>query len=101
MASADRLTVDLEGLERFATDLDTIRSGMGTASNWMLEFSGDLGGQDVDDALEHFESNWSDGRSQVDENCQRLVKMTQQAVENLRKADDDLAKQLRDSTEGS
>ena len=98
MGSADRLTVDLGGLERFADDLEAIRSGMGTASGWMLEFNGDLGGRDVDKALEHFESDWSDGRSRVDKNCERLVKLAQQAVESLRKTDDDLAKQLRDST---
>jgi hypothetical protein len=97
--AADRLTVDLDGLEGFAADLESIRATMRDAHGWMREFEGELGGREVDDALEHFEENWSDGRSRVDKNCERFVKMTQQAVENIRKADDELTRQLRESGE--
>jgi hypothetical protein len=95
--AADRLTVNLDGLADFATELETIRTGMDTARSWMNEFSGDLGGPEVDNALSHFESHWRDGRSRVDKNCEQLIKMANQAVESLRKADDDLTRQLRDS----
>jgi hypothetical protein len=98
--AADRLTVDLGGLESFAADLESIRATMSGAHGWMNEFEGELGGREVDDAVEHFESNWSDGRSRVDKNCERFVKMTQQTVENLRKADDELTAQLRDGGKG-
>lgn len=95
--AADRLTVNLDGLADFATELETIRSGMDSARSWMNEFSGELGGPEVDRAISHFESHWRDGRSRVDKNCEQLIKMARQAVESLRKADEDLAKQLRDS----
>lgn len=93
---ADRLTVDLDGLEEFANQLDSIRTTMGDAHRWMREFDDDLGGRDVAKAIDKFESRWSDGRSQVDKNCEHLVKLTRQAVDNLRKTDEELAKQLRE-----
>ncbi|MEV6341911.1 hypothetical protein [Actinoplanes sp. NPDC051851] len=92
----DRLTVDLDGLEEFANQLDGIRTTMSDAHHWMRESDDDLGGNDVAGAIDKFESHWSDGRSQVDKNCERLVKLTRQAVDNLRKTDEELAKQLRE-----
>ncbi|GIF12895.1 hypothetical protein [Actinoplanes teichomyceticus] len=98
--AADRLTVNLDGLSDFAVQLESIRAGMDSARTWMNEFSGDLGGREVDHAISHFESHWRDGRGRVDKNCEELIKMAKQAVENLRKADDDLASQLRESMKG-
>lgn len=97
--AADRLTVNLDGLADFATQLETIRQGMDSARSWMNEFSGELGGPEVDGAISNFESHWRDGRGQVDKNCDQLIKMANQAVEALRKADDDLTKQLNESAE--
>lgn len=94
MGSADRLTVDLDGLEDFSAALETIRTTMSEAPNWMLEFDGELGGREVDDALDQFESHWSDGRGQVDKNCGEFIKLVKTAVENIRKADNDLRDQL-------
>lgn len=94
---ADRLEVNLDGLEEFAANLETIRTGMREAPRWMNEYAGELGGGEVDDALGDFESHWSDGRSRVDKNCERLVQLARQAVEHLRGADDDLARELRES----
>lgn len=99
MGASDQLTIDLTGLEDFAAALRTIRAEMGGAHGWMMEFQGDLGGREVDEALSRFESHWSDGRSQVDKNCERLIQLVEQAVENIRKADDDLAAELRKSAE--
>jgi hypothetical protein len=101
MGASDQLTVDLDGLAEFATALRTIRAEMSSARSWMREFHGDLGGREVDRAISHFESHWSDGRSRVDKNCERLIELAEQAVEHLRKADDDLAAELRRSGEGS
>ncbi|GLY04412.1 MULTISPECIES: hypothetical protein [Actinoplanes] len=98
--AADRLTVNLDGLTEFSVQLEGIRQGMDSAKSWMNEFSGDLGGREVDSAISNFESHWRDGRGRVDENCAQLIKMAKQAVENLRKADDDLASNLRDSMKG-
>ncbi|MDI6105613.1 hypothetical protein QLQ12_44240 [Actinoplanes sp. NEAU-A12] len=96
MASSDQLKVDLSGLEELATTLERIREGMNTTDRWMLQFAGELGGDDVDDALDDFESHWSDGRSRVDKNCERLAKSAKQAVEHFRKVDEELTKELRE-----
>ena len=93
------MTVDLDGLEDFSAALETIRTSMGQAHNWMREFDGDLGGRDVDNALDHFESHWSDGRGRVDKNCAEFIKLVKTAVDNIRKADDDLRDQLIASSE--
>lgn len=93
---ADRMTVDLQGLENFAGQLDRIRGTLAAADHWMREDDGDLGGHEVARAVDDFESHWSDGRSRVEKNCERLSKLLSQAVENLRKTDEDMAKQLRD-----
>ncbi|AEV84533.1 hypothetical protein ACWT_3510 [Actinoplanes sp. SE50] len=96
MASSDQLKVDLTGLEDLAGTLDRIRDGLNSTGRWILQFTGDLGGDDVDDALEDFESHWSDGRSRVEKNCERLAKSAKQAVEHFRKADDELTKELQE-----
>lgn len=97
--ASDRLTVNLDGLADFATQLETIRTGMDSARSWMNEFSGDLGGRDVDGAISNFESHWRDGRGRVDKNCEQLIGMAKQAVEAIRKADNDLRDQLTTSKE--
>jgi hypothetical protein len=97
--AADRLSVDLGGLEDFSATLVTIRESMSSAGGWMREFDDDLGGPEVQRALDHFEGHWSDGRGQVDKNCKTFIDLVKQAVENIRKTDDDLLKSLQ--TEGS
>ncbi len=98
--AADRLSVDLVGLEDFSATLESIRASMGSARGWMREFDDDLGGPEVQKALSHFESNWRDGRGQVDKNCETFIKLVKQAVENIRKTDDDLRDSLVQSGEG-
>jgi hypothetical protein len=97
MASFDRLSVDLVGLEDFAGNLNRIRAGMHATRAWVKSAEGVLGSRRIDAALDHFESNWSDGRKRVDRNCEGLAGLAGQAVENLRKTDDDLARSLRDA----
>jgi hypothetical protein len=99
LASADRLSVDLGGLEEFSATLETIRASMSGAPGWMREFDDELGGPEVQNALSHFESQWSDGRGQVDKNCVTFIKLVKQAVENIRKTDDDLRDSLVQSGE--
>ena len=98
--ASDRLSVDLDGLEEFAHNLDRIRRAMNDTRGWVDAVEGELGSRQVENALYHFESHWSDGRGRVDKNCERLAKLADQAVENLRKTDNDLAQSLRDSVEG-
>jgi hypothetical protein len=97
--AADRLSVDLGGLEDFSATLVTIRASMETAKGWMREFDDDLGGPEVQKALDHFEGHWRDGRGQVDKNCETFIKLVKQAVENIRKTDDDLRDSLVTSSD--
>lgn len=86
--------MDLDGLEEFSATLETIRASMNGASGWMREFDDELGGPEVQKALDHFESRWSDGRGRIDKNCDTFIKLVKQAVENIRKTDDELRDQL-------
>jgi hypothetical protein len=99
MASADQLSVDLDGLESFSAALQSIRSSMSGAHAWMREFDGELGGHEVDRALDNFESEWSDGRGRVDKNCEQFINLVKTAVDNIRQADDGLRDQLIKSAE--
>jgi hypothetical protein len=96
----DRLAVDLTGLEDFARDLGTVRSTMNGTRQLLDEYRGKLGSGKVADALDSFEHNWKDGRGEIDGQLEGLAKMAGTAVEQIRKADQDLADQLAKATEG-
>lgn len=95
--SGDRLVVDLDGLEAFAGNLDSIRSRMNGTRSLVDGYAGDLGSAEVEGALDDFESNWSDGRKKIDENAGRLATMAREAAKGLRQADDDLAQGIEDA----
>lgn len=92
-----QLKVDLDGLEAFATQLGSIKDTMNATRSIFDSYRDDLGSGTVADALDSFESNWSDGRKEIDGHLEGLVKMANQVVEEIRKADRDLAKELEKS----
>lgn len=96
----DRLSVDLDGLEAFASQVKSIKDRMNGTRNMFDAYADDLGSGEVSDALDSFEHNWKDGRKEIDNHLDGLAKMAEVAVRELRKADSDLAKQLADSTKG-
>jgi hypothetical protein len=59
-----------------------------------------LGSGKVADALDGFEHNWKDGRKEIDSQLEGLSKMANTAVDEIRKADTDLADQLAKSVDG-
>lgn len=97
MAGTDRLSVDLDGLEDFARNLDSIRNRLNATGRTLNRYEGDMGSERVQTALDSFESNWSDGREKIDKSCKALSKMADQAVKSLREADSDLATKLEKS----
>jgi hypothetical protein len=99
--AADRLSVDLDGLERLASDLESIRSRMNATRSLLDSFGGDLGSGKVSDALNSFEHNWHDGRKKIDHNAERLSKMAGESARAIRKTDGDLATNLTQATGGS
>ena len=95
---ADNLKVDLDGLESFASQLKSIKDRMNGTRAMFDSYRGDLGSSEVADALDSFESNWKDGRKQIDDHLEGLAKMAEQVVREIRKADQKLATELEKST---
>lgn len=98
---ADRLSVDLDGLDRLASDLESIRSRMNATRSLLDSYSGEIGSGKVEGALHSFEHNWKDGRKKIDNNAEKLSKMASESASGLRKTDGDLATNLRQAGEGS
>lgn len=97
---ADNLKVDLDGLESFASQLKSIKERMNGTRSMFDSYREELGSGEVADALDSFESNWKDGRAQIDGHLEGLAKMAEQAVREIRKADQELATELEKSTKG-
>jgi hypothetical protein len=100
MGTPDRLAVDLTGLEDFARNLDAVRSTMNGTRKLFESYEAKLGSGKVADALDSFEHNWKDGRKEIDGQLEGLGKMANTAVEQIKKADKDLADQLAKSAGG-
>lgn len=97
---ADRLAVDLTGLEDFARNLDGVRTAMNGTRKLFEAYEAKLGSGKVADALHGFEHNWKDGRKEIDGHLEGLAKMADTAVREIRKADKELADQLEKSVKG-
>lgn len=98
--SGDRLSVDLDGLDEFASNLESVRARMNATRSMLDSHSGQLGAAEVETALDSFESNWSDGRKKIDDNAGRLAAMATEASKGLRQADRDLAAELTTAGDG-
>lgn len=98
MGGSDRLEVDLDGLEQFASTLDGIRKTMDGTRNLFDAYAADLGSGKVASALDHFDSNWHDGRKDIDGKLQGLSKTAGQAVQQFRQTDGKLSTELEKST---
>jgi hypothetical protein len=55
-----------------------------------------VGDGGVYDKLEEFESNWEDGREDINQQLDALASMSDAIVREFKKVDDDLAKKARD-----
>ena len=95
---ADRLEVDLAGLEVLAGRLDTIRSTLASTRSTVEAVRGDLGSPDVAGALDRFEEHWRDGRERLDEGAGTLTAMLRGSVDAYRQADGELGARLEQAT---
>jgi hypothetical protein len=98
--AADRLTVDLNGLELLAEQLESIRLRLDAVRGLGKRLEEELGSATVSAALKRFDNNWSDGRAQIDGNAGRLASMANEAVCGFRQTDADLAAELKAVTSG-
>lgn len=88
------LAVDVDALETFSGQLESIRTRMNAARDWTHQFDGQMGASQVEDALHSFSSGWKDGRTEIDGSLTALSQMLKNAADNFRKTDQDLAKPL-------
>ena len=88
------LKVDVDKLELFGGQLESILTRMNAARDWMYGHDGQMGSKQVESALHSFYSGWKDGRTEIDGSLKALSEMLKTAAENFRKSDQDLAKPL-------
>jgi len=91
------LAVDVDALETFGGQLESIRSRMNAARDWTHQYDGQMGASQVEDALHSFASGWKDGRKEIDGSLQALSEMLTNTAQNFRQTDQDLAKPLQQS----
>jgi hypothetical protein len=97
----DRLTIPIDLLEDFAARLGSIVRRLDDTKATFRAFEEDMGDASVVDALDHFEHNWKDGRGDIHQQLNGLEKMANTVVQEIRKVDTDLARQLAASTHPS
>lgn len=88
------LAVDVDALENFSGQLESIRTRMDAARDWTHQYDGQMGASQVEDALHSFSSGWKDGRTEIDGSLKALSEMLKNSADNFRQADQDLAKPL-------
>ena len=89
------LAVDVDALDRFGGQLESIRTRMNAARDWTHQYDGQMGAAEVEDALHSFASGWKDGRTEIDGSLKALSDMLSNASQTFRQADQDLAKPLQ------
>jgi uncharacterized protein YukE len=97
---ADRLEVDLAGLQALAGRLDDIRATLSATRSTIDTARADLGSGDVARALDRFEDHWRDGRERIDGAAEALTAMLRASVEAYRRTDGELQASLEEATTG-
>ncbi|MBV1938349.1 hypothetical protein [Streptomyces sp. BV286] len=88
------LALPLSELEDYGTRLRDIKSRMNHTKKLFESYRDDIGDGGVYDKLEDFESNWEDGREDINQQLEALAQMSEAVVREFKKLDDDLAKQV-------
>ncbi|MEU9956776.1 hypothetical protein [Streptomyces sp. NPDC050982] len=88
------LALPLSELEDYGTRLRDIKSRMNHTKKLFESYKDDIGDGGVYDKLEDFESNWEDGREDINQQLDALAQMSEAIVREFKKLDDDLAKQV-------
>ena len=88
------LVVDIQALESFGGQLESIRSRLDASRDWTHQYDGDMGASQVEHALHDFSSGWKDGRKEIDESLKALSEMLINAAQTWQQTDADMAKPL-------
>jgi ABC-type transporter Mla subunit MlaD len=95
---ADRLVVDVDGLQTLADRLESIRARLDAGSRTMRAVAGHVGSSQVYTACEDFEDHWRDGREKIDGNAENLARMLHSSADAFRDTDEQLRSELETST---
>jgi hypothetical protein len=95
------LSVDLTGLRALSGTLGDVRGSLDATRNVIEASRDDLGSAEVSDALDSFESNWDDGRGQIDKNMQAMIEILDEAADAYEQTDQELADGLHESMSGA
>ncbi|MFS8204879.1 hypothetical protein ACLVWQ_40175 [Streptomyces sp. CWNU-52B] len=94
MGGRPDLALPLSELEDYGSRLRDIKSRMNRTKKLFESYEDDIGDGGVYDKLEDFESNWEDGREDINQQLDALAQMSEAIVREFKKLDDDLAKQV-------
>lgn len=88
------LALPLSELEDYGSRLRDIKRRMNHTKKLFSSYRDDIGDSGVYDKLEEFESNWEDGREDINQQLDALAKMSDAVVREFKKLDDKLAKDV-------
>lgn len=97
---AERLVVDVDGLEALAATLESIRQRLDATRSVIRAVQDDVGSGDVWSALDHFENHWDDGRGRLDENAKNLAATLRDSAAVYRDTDEQLATDVEQAMNG-
>ncbi|MGW0737239.1 hypothetical protein [Streptomyces sp. NPDC002851] len=95
-----RLAIPLSELEGFGGRLRSIKGRMNATKKMFESYADDVGDGGLVEKMEDFESNWEDGRGDIDKQLSGLADMADTVYREAVKADLDLAKSLEKGTKG-
>ncbi|KAA0935674.1 MULTISPECIES: hypothetical protein [Streptomyces] len=94
MGGKPDLALPLSDLEDYGSRLRDIKTRLNHTKKLFESYRDDIGDGGVYDKLEDFESNWEDGREDINQQLDALADMSDAVVREFKKLDDDLAKQV-------
>ncbi len=90
------LSVDVAGLRTLGGTLRSVRDALDATRSVVAAGRDEVGSDEVYDALDSFESNWDDGRGQINENMQAMTEILDESAAAYEQTDEELASGLRE-----
>ncbi|AJE83068.1 hypothetical protein SLNWT_2692 [Streptomyces albus] len=90
------LALPLTDLEGYGGRLRSIMNRMNGTKKLFESYEDDLGDGGVYDKLKDFESNWEDGREDINQQLTKLADMADAVVREFKKLEQKLTKQVED-----
>ncbi|MFF2376350.1 hypothetical protein ACFVUW_18405 [Streptomyces xiamenensis] len=98
--SGEDLGIPFEALETFGGEVDSIKNRMNGLGRTFDAYEDDLGDSGVVEALDSFVDNWSDGRSEIDQQLTSMKEMAQNIITFFSDVDGEYASELTDDGSG-